>query len=188
MYNNILFIIIFILILLIILGLDKNNKIKFTNIYEENEEMEEENIDVEEEEEDNILESKTTETNEPTDSGDKEGILKYKKFLKSFSDNKYQVEPGIAYRENCLICLNSDNKHLCKHNPMNLNMEDYNLDKRMDVPDSLSWPDNGIGRKLMDTDEVLFYDREYIPSSFPVLLGSTYPDNQSPDLSNNVTT
>ena len=32
MYNNILFIIIFILLLLILLGLDKNNKIQFTNL------------------------------------------------------------------------------------------------------------------------------------------------------------
>ena len=49
---------------------------------------------------------------------------------------------------------------MCKHNPINLNKDNYRLDKRLDIPDTVSWPGNGIGRKVIETDEVLFNDRD----------------------------
>ena len=172
MYYNILFLVIFILIFLIILNMDYNKKNKFQNVNNEETKETEETEETEEMEE--TEETEETEEAIVESFDDSKGINHYKKFLKSFGDGTYIPVPNIEYKDNCLLCLNKDGTSMCRENKMNLNLYNDMIDKRKDVPSTLSWDNVGIGRKFLRTDEVIFNDKEYSPNSSPVFIGSTY--------------
>ena len=63
---------------------------------------------------------------------------KYSRFLKSFSENKFNTLPNYKNSYDCIFCPNQNNKYMCLENHEEKNIKDnYLLSDRMDVDEVL---------------------------------------------------